>query len=346
MYYIRYKDNNKKDTWITLGKHSEGIREAYCNQKRIQLMHQLRLGEQPEIIKKRQKKEIIRLDDIFQLYKEQKTSESKDIIKTEQKYKSNISKVFGSIDIHSITTDDILKFKQSLIDKGLAPSTINYNITFIGTLFNIAIEDNLYTNINPIKSKKLKSIKVDNARERFLNTEETKQLFNLIKDNVLLTIFTQLALVTGGRLETILNIQLKDIDMVNHHITLKDFKTNSTYKSFLTDEIIISIKNMDYQSSNIFIVGGEYSKFATRTIQRQLKDILDKLFNTGLDTKDTKNRVVLHTLRHTFASHLAINGTPIFTIQKLMNHSDIKMTMRYAKLAPDSGLNAIRNLYI
>ena len=50
-------------------------------------------------------------------------------------------------------------------------------------------------------------------------------------------------------------------------------------------------------------------------------------------------------LRHTFASHLAINGTPIFTIKELMNHSDIEQTMRYAKLAPDSGKKNVINLY-
>ena len=56
---------------------------------------------------------------------------------------------------------------------------------------------------------------------------------------------------------------------------------------------------------------------------------------------DFQNKVVIYTLRHTFASHLAIQGTPIFTIQKLMNHKDIKQTMRYAKLAPDSGRDFI-----
>ena len=66
--------------------------------------------------------------------------------------------------------------------------------------------------------------------------------------------------------------------------------------------------------------------------------------NDAHDEDDRKNRVVIHTLRHTFASHLAINGTPIFTIQKLMNHKDIKMTMRYAKLSHDSGREAIVNL--
>lgn len=64
-----------------------------------------------------------------------------------------------------------------------------------------------------------------------------------------------------------------------------------------------------------------------------------------LESRDAQNRAVVHTLRHTFASHLAINGTPIFTIQKLMNHKDINMTLRYAKLAPDSGRDFVNDLY-
>lgn len=71
---------------------------------------------------------------------------------------------------------------------------------------------------------------------------------------------------------------------------------------------------------------------------------MDDLFNQGLDSSDAKNKVVIHTLRHTFASHLAINGTPIYTIQKLMNHKDITMTLRYPKLAPDSGRDSISRL--
>ena len=146
---------------------------------------------------------------------------------------------------------------------------------------------------------------------------------------------------TGGRLATVLNISKMDIDLTNQIITLKDFKNNSTYKTFLTDDVSKLLnnycKNLN-QQDKLF-------KDTPTTIQRQMLKILHRLFNVGIDKEDRKNLVVLHTLRHTFASHLAIKGIPIFTIQKLMNHRDIKMTLRYAKLAPDSGREAVKDLY-
>ena len=86
-------------------------------------------------------------------------------------------------------------------------------------------------------------------------------------------------------------------------------------------------------------------KIFKTTQELKARTILNDLFNIGIDLEDRKNKVVIHTLRHTFASHLAIKGTPIFTIQKLMNHKEITMTLRYAKLAPDSGKEMVLDLY-
>lgn len=354
VYSIQYKDIDDKWRFKTIGKYSEGIRESYCSAKRNEIMNITKLGEQPDIIKNKSKKKAITLDEIFLQYKALKATESKDIIKTEQKYKSNIYKVFGDMDINEISTDKIVAFRKSLIDKGRAGSTINSHISFIGTLFNFAIEEGLYDKVNPIKSKKLKAIKIDNARERYLNLKEVKTLYkaidkeetftNAIKEE--LTIFVKLSLITGGRLETILNVQKKDIKLEDGTITLKDYKTNKTYQGFLSDELITYLNGyLKGLTTNSYVVGGQITKKPTRTLTRHLKKILDDNFNVGLDTKDTKNRAVIHTLRHTFASHLAINGVPIFNIKELMNHSDINMTMRYAKLAPDSGKDVVKGLY-
>ena len=342
IYSVQYKDIDGKWKFKSLGKYSEGIREAYCKTQRGMIMNKVKFGEQPPIIQKKIKKEIVTVHDIFELYKKHKATESKDIVKTEQKYKSNIYKVFGSMDINEVTTDKIASFRKTLIDKGRANSTINSNISFIGTLFNFAIEEGIYAKVNPIKSKKLKALKIDNTREKYLTLDEIKELYKAIEDDEVLTLFVKLSLNTGGRLETIYNIKKKDINLQDGTITLYDFKREKTYTSFLPDDLKEELEErLKSLTANSKIIDTSSS----RIIQRRLKKHLDTLFNVGLAIDDRKNRAVVHTLRHTFASHLAINGVPIFTIKELMNHANIEMTMRYAKLAPDNGRVAIQGLY-
>jgi len=165
----------------------------------------------------------------------------------------------------------------------------------------------------------------------------------------MLNLFTRLALTTGSRLEGILNLQKKDIDLQNNSITLYDLKNKETYKGFLSKDVKDILTGVFPKlTANSFIISlnDQYTQVSKRQVQCRLKPILDNLFNKELEINDRKHRVVIHSLRHTFASHLTINGTPIFTVQKLMNHKDIKMTMRYAKLAPDSGLDQVQSLYL
>jgi integrase len=51
-----------------------------------------------------------------------------------------------------------------------------------------------------------------------------------------------------------------------------------------------------------------------------------------------------YTIRHTFASWLAIKGTPIRTIQELLGHKDLRMTLRYAHLSPAHLAEAVETI--
>ena len=65
-------------------------------------------------------------------------------------------------------------------------------------------------------------------------------------------------------------------------------------------------------------------------------------FNEGIS--DQRQRVVFHTLRHSYASWLAEAGTDIYTIGKLLGHSTVQMSARYANLGPGAMQEAVKRL--
>ena len=104
----------------------------------------------------------------------------------------------------------------------------------------------------------------------------------------------------------------------------------------MTDEVYRILKTKQLKN-------GEYvfkSKKGTKiqSVSDTYEKVVDYLgFNKGI--KDAKNRVVFHTLRHTFASWLVQEGVSLYVVQRLMGHKSIRMTERYSHLAPDNLLN-------
>jgi len=344
IYGIRYRENGK-DKLFTVGKHSAGIRINYCKQKRNAIINKIMLGEETPLEKR--KKQFISVDSIAEKYFDGLKYHSSDITIKDLKsvYKNHLQKYVGNKHILQLELDTLEKIQKNKIEK-YAPQTVNQMLELLSTIFNFGLKKQLYKGTNP--SVGLKPFKVDNQRERYLSSDDIKNLYNAVCDNEMLNLFVRLALTTGSRLEGLLTLQKKDVDLKNNSITLYDLKNKETYKGFLSEDVKMILEKLFIEfKANSFLISLDngVTQLSKRQIQCRLKPILDNLFNEDLDINDRKNRVVIHSLRHTFASHLAINGTPIFTIQKLMNHKDIKMTMRYAKLAPDSGLVQIQNLY-
>ncbi|WP_417333894.1 tyrosine-type recombinase/integrase [Halarcobacter sp.] len=340
-YYIRYKDVNNKTREIKIGKYSEGIRENYCNQKRNEIITKQRLGEEPPSISNKKKKSILSIEKIAESYFEQRDN-TRSTLTDKSNYNKYIKVYFNDIDIDNLNKTNIDSFSKYLQNityskdnKKLAEKTINNILNLFKTIIKYGVKNDFIKND---VSKYVKLFSIDNARERFLSKGEINTLFESSKNDDVLYLIYKIALNTGARLSSILNIQKNDIDFTHELLTLKDFKNKSTYKAFLTEELSQLLEN--------YIINHDIkNKLFISNPERRLRALLNDLFNKDIEENDRKNKIVFHTLRHTFASHLAINGTPIFTIQKLMNHKDIKMTLRYAKLSPDSGRDAVKNLY-
>lgn len=340
MFYVSYKGLDGKLVRRKIGSNKEkGINAAYCKNLREASILKQRLGENAPV-QKRSSTKVLR--EVADAYFEQLEAKSTDKLKSVYTNHLVALKDMPVNAIDKVMIERLKKDKSSQVSaktgRLLSDKTVNNILSILSAILHYAKEEGYVKGV-PTVTK----YKEDNARERFLSTSEIDALLAAIeksnlgtKDRVLL--FTKLSLMTGGRLGSILSIQGKHIDKEHGTVTLRNHKTEKDYTAFLPESLLAEIPQLKPQQYLIAVSDA-------KQIQRPLQGILDTLFNQGLDAEDRKQRVVVHTLRHTYASHLAINGTPIHTIMKLMNHTDIKMTLRYAKLMPDSGRDMVEGLY-
>ena len=340
--YIVFRDAAGIPRKLKIGNKSQGITEVYCSQKRAEIINKIRLGENINLLDNKKSK--VTFGDVAVEYFEYLESNGKKSFKNEKnRYKNHLTEL-GSKNIKNLTDKDIADIKKEKLESGLAPKTCNNILGLISAILNYAVNFKNINIINPITTGKVQKFKIDNSRDRYLDQHEIEILLDAVKDNPRLYLFVRLALSTGGRFNTILNIQKKDVDIKNRIITLKDFKSNSTYSGFLSEKLFNDFSFLNNLEPNDYLIGSCKIALNNSTIAKPLRDILNMLFNEGLDKNDRKARVVVHSLRHSFASILAIAGTSIYIIQKLLNHSCISMTQRYAKLDKTAGFKAVNSV--
>jgi integrase len=367
-YSITYKDGENKKVWLKVGLHSAGVREAFCKAKRDEILNNQRLGEEPPAIATRKKSTSLKFSDVWEKYIENKAMVEALRNDFKGRYKRYMAPLIGTEPANTLNKDHLKKFREDVQKiakrkdpKGnalLSPRSVDIMITAIGTAYNYwnsTVTNEKDKLVNPVPSlraddrqhvTKQDMQKRDVRRERFLKRDELLLLKEAVKDIPLIRLFVAISLSTGARLSSVLAIQKAHIDMETRTITLINTKAGgSRYSGFINDELFELLKDrLSHIKPYQHVVSIDGNLITDRIIQRPLQRIINKLFNEGLDMRDTANRVVIHTLRHTFASHLAIAGTPIITIKTLLDHKDIATTMRYAKLMPDAGSDAVRGL--
>ncbi|WP_394908898.1 tyrosine-type recombinase/integrase [uncultured Helicobacter sp.] len=323
-YYVRWRNENGERFERKVGTKSEGWNEKKASLKKIELQSTKVANNKATI------------QEVAQRYLTlQKLHIKPSSIPNYTARVNHIIAAFGTQYVNAISTKDINSFIATLSER-FANKTINTIICTLGAILNLAQKEYEITN-NVMQN--IKNLKVDNARERFLSVNEIAELRARLQGYSEVLLFVTLSLSTGARLMSVLDIRKQDINLQNRIITIRDFKNSSNYQGFL-DNYAYTLLQERLPSLN---PSDRVIRKSKRTIVETLRPILNEMFNAGI--KDNKQKVVIHTLRHTFASHLAIKGTPIQIIQKLLNHKDIQMTMRYAHLLPSSGKEWVERLW-
>jgi len=357
VFIITYKLNGKSKK-EKVGTDREGVTAAYASKIRAKRTSVDRLKEDAPMM---QNKKLPTFDECFELYVK-KINNKSDTQNTIGRYNLHVKEIFGHLKIDEISMKLLENFRQKSREKiskktgrAYASKTINDWINIVGTVVNYMINHHDLNIKNLAYSKSIGREKVDNDRERYLELEEIEKVWQVLnnrvgaafKENVTenMKIFFALSLSTGARLNSVLTIAKADINLTQNTITIKNHKSNRTYTGYLhpkyKDLIAERMKNI---SPIDYVVNGDPKPLHRVSPFKIFKKIFDDNFNVGLDPGDTKRRVVIHTLRHTFASQLAIQGTPIYTIMRLMDHADISQTIRYSKLSPDSAKDSVFSL--
>ena len=248
--------------------------------------------------------------------------------------------LLGAFSISDIGSAHIDRLIQQCDDRELSPKSKDSILSQLSGIFETALRKGFVSsNPVPIWRKDEDNInpksEIDNESERFLSISEKEELYEAIEDeSEAIQLFVHLALKTGARANSVCSIRKKDIK--GNTITLADEKRKKLKDKRYTIPLHPKLLEMMKQRLDSIKPNDEVVELDYQDINNTMSKIYARLFNQDLNFRtDRKEWVSNHTLRHTFASELAINKTNIFTIMKLMHHADIKMTVRYAKLNED-----------
>ena len=350
VFDINYRDEFGKNKFIKVGRKSDGINIPYCKQYRSRIINQKLLGEDVSTLRS---KNIVKFDEIAQDYFEYvEVAGFKQPQSFIQRYKHHIKDTFSEKAVTKISKKDINDWIIHLKKKNLAPASVERIRQQLSAMFTVAI-NNEKCKFNPAsinttdKSSMIRVNKksINNNRERYLSKDEANLLLETLKKHRAdMHLMALISLTTGARAGEILGIQHKDIDLENGFINFPETKNGTSRKIKLTPKVHNYIEELYKPAEpNQYLFLSKLGK-KLHGIPHSFTKIAKELFNYDLADDDRRHKFVFHSLRHTFPSWLALEGTPIFTIQKLMGHKDINMTMRYAKLSPDPGIDAVNSL--
>ena len=356
VFEFTYKDLEGKKKWIKVGLSSHNINESFANRKRIETINKLKLdGDEPDFIKKRKPVKKISLNAIANKYFADYEMRAKPNIFKESlfKYQNKVEPYFGKMPVDEITKEAVEKWLKSFKKDYRQASINSYHATFKAVV-NYGIKEfkELERVINPLQKISMKD--PENERERVLSTNEIKHLFECLIHKPKAYLYVAVALGTGARPKAIITTQKKDFDIANRTLTFPALKKGKRYPVPLMDSLSKQLieATKDLNADDYIFHPDNPKTITTRPIsyegiKRQIQPLLDELFNQGLDNNDRKHRVTFYTFRHTFATHLVKNPhVNILDVKKLMSHSRLQMTERYAKVELHQGTqNALNNLY-
>jgi|SRR5690606_31139868 len=125
----------------------------------------------------------------------------------------------------------------------------------------------------------------------------------------------------GLRLSELINLKINDIDSASMTVVIRQSKGNRDRVVVLSEKLLVLLRDyfVEYKPKEYLFEGQAGGKYSERSVQQVLKQTVSK-------SKINKEGSV-HTLRHSYATHLIEQGTDVRFVQELLGHKNIKTTL-------------------
>ncbi len=237
---------------------------------------------------------------------------------------------YGSILLRQFNTALVEQLQTDLMNKGLkekdpkpsSPAWVNRVLNILKHMFSKAVEWEMVEADILKRVRRVKQLR-ENKRLRFISIEEAQGLISVCDEHLRPIVVT--ALNTGMRKGEILGLRWKQVDLQHGFILLdktkngerREIPVNDTLKAVLQSlRRRIDVPHVFYDPKTLKPYQGVKRSFVTAMERAKITDFH------------------FHDLRHTFASQLVMAGVDLAAVKELLGHKDIKMTLRYAHLAP------------
>lgn len=332
-WYLRYADRRGRQRQLKLAD----FRDFDLKQARIKatrLRREIAMGSSPA-----EEKDIVRAVPTLARFMEETylpfAMAYKRSWKNDTSYlKHHLYPKFGSKFLDEITQSEIINFHKTMRDSGYAPATANRCLNLISNIFNRAIAWNT-PGITANPAKGIPMFEENNELQRFLSDDEINRLYASVlrSRNEQLRYIIPMLILSGARKREVLDAQWADIDISRRIWRVPISKSGRARHVPISDGLTELLDRIPRTDSNPFIVPDPKTGRPFTSVQY--------FWHLARSDAGLPN-VRIHDLRHSFASLLINSGRSLYEVQKILGHSQIRTTQRYAHLS-DATLHEASN---
>lgn len=227
----------------------------------------------------------------------------------------------------NLQVESFVSYRFERLQEGLSAKTFNNQQSYLSALFETLIKLDIIKYPNPLD--KVDYLKIQEKQLSYMSGHQIQILLDTISDGCLNEStywVTQLCLRTGARWGEVEQMKFKQLH--NGRVTYEFTKSKRTRTIPL---------DPDFYGRLLVFAGNKNPD--DRVFTNCIGAFRRAVKRGGIDLPTGQ---MSHILRHTFASHFVMNGGNILSLQKILGHADITMTMRYAHLAPDHLNDAVK----